>query len=134
MIQLDEKIEVLFMRMIKSWDKITKIKGGAIEFDNGLSISAYKKSSKTKGNRENTPLCLNEDTFSCFFPTAFNWDVITPDSDKLLFYINTPYRRYEVPEHDRHEYVEVLDILDNSIRKFEAKKLKEYLTYFEANE
>lgn len=58
-------------------------------------------------------------------------EVIIPDTDKLLFYINTPYRQYSVPEHDRHAYVEVLDILDESIRKFEEKKINEYTTYFE---
>lgn len=52
----------------------------------------------------------------------------------MLFYINTPYRQYKVPEHDRHAYVKVLDILDESIRKFEEKKMEEYMNYFESGD
>lgn len=133
MTQLDKEVEILFERMIKSWDKILNIKNGTIEFDNGLKIYACKKSSKRDNeSRENIPLQLDRDTFSCPFFGA--WDTIFPDTDKMLFYINTPYRQYKVPEHDRHTYVEVLDTLDDSIRKFEEKKMKEYMNYFESNE
>lgn len=135
MTQLDKEIELLFERMIKSWDKISNIKNGTIEFDNGLNIYACKKSSKhDKESRENIPLKLDKTTFSNSFLSCFNWEVITPDTDKLLFYINTPYRQYKVPEHNRHDYVDVLDILDESIRKFEEKKMKEYMDYFETEE
>lgn len=135
MTQLDKEIECLFERMIKSWDKISNIKNGTIEFDNGLNIYACKKSSKhDKESRENIPLKLDKTTFSSSFLSCFNWEVVTPDMDKLLFYINTPYRQYKVPEHDRHTYVEVLDTLDESIKKFEEKKMKEYINYFEINE
>lgn len=135
MTPLDKDVTILFERMIKSWDKISNIKNGTIEFDNGLSIYACKKSSKhDKESRENIPLKLDKTTFSNSFLSCFNWEVVTPDMDKLLFYINTPYRQYKVPEHDRHAYVEVLDILDESIKKFEEKKMKEYMTYFERNE
>ena len=59
MTQLDEKVSILFERMIKSWDKISNIKNGTIEFDNGLNIYACKKSSKDdKESRENIPLEL----------------------------------------------------------------------------
>lgn len=135
MTQLDKEIELLFERMIKSWDKISNIKNGTIEFDNGLNIYACKKSSKhDKESRENIPLKLDKTTFSNSFLSCFNWEVITPDTDKLLFYINTPYRQYKVPEHNRHDYVDVLDILDESIKKFEEKKMKEYMDYFETEE
>lgn len=135
MTQLDKEVEILFEKMIKSWDKISNIKNGTIEFDNGLNIHACKKSSKhDKESRENIPLKLDKDTFSNSFLSCFNWEVVTPDMDKLLFYINTPYRQYKVPEHDRHTYVEVLDILDESIKKFEEKKMKEYMDYFKTNE
>lgn len=135
MTPLDKDVTILFERMIKSWDKISNIKNGTIEFDNGLSIYAYKKSSKhDKESRENIPLKLDKTIFSNSFLSCFNWEVVTPDMDKLLFYINTPYRQYKVPEHDRHAYVEVLDILDESIKKFEEKKMKEYITHFEVNE
>lgn len=135
MTQLDEEVSILFERMIKSWDKISNIKNGTIEFDNGLNIYACKKSSKhDKESRENIPLKLDKTTFSSSFLSCFNWEVVTPDMDKLLFYINTPYRQYKVPEHDRHAYVEVLDILDESIKKFEEKKMKEYIIHFEINE
>lgn len=135
MTQLDEEVSILFERMIKSWDKISNIKNGTIEFDNGLNIYACKKSSKhDKESRENIPLKLDKTTFSNSFLSCFNWEVVTPDMDKLLFYINTPYRQYKVPEHDRHTYVEVLDILDESIKKFEEKKMKEYIIHFEINE
>ena len=135
MTQLDKEVECLFERMIKSWDKIENIKNGTIEFDNGLNIYACKKSSKhDKESRENIPLKLDKTTFSNSFFSYFNWEVVTPDMDKLLFYINTPYRQYKVPEHDRHAYVEVLDTLDESIKKFEEKKIKEYIAYFKDNE
>lgn len=135
MTQLDEKVSILFERMIKSWDKISNIKNGTIEFDNGLNIYACKKSSNhDKESRENIPLKLDKTTFSNSFLAYFNWEVVTPDMDKLLFYINTPYRQYKVPEHDRHAYIEVLDILDESIKKFEEKKMKEYIIHFEINE
>ena len=135
MTQLDEEVSILFERMIKSWDKISNIKNGTIEFDNGLNIYACKKSSKhDKESRENIPLKLDKTTFSNSFLSCFNWEVVTPDMDKLLFYINTPSRQYKVPEHDRHTYVEVLDILDESIKKFEEKKMKEYIIHFEINE
>lgn len=132
MTQLDKDITILFERMIKSWDKISNIKNGEIEFNNGLSIYARKKSSKDKEDRENIPLKLDQSTFSCPFFAAFGFEVITPDTDKLLFYINTPYRQYRVPEHDRHDYVDVLDILDESIKKFEEKKINEYMEHFKS--
>lgn len=133
MTELDKKVSELFIAMINSWNKIKNIEKGSIEFDNGLKIYACKKDSKhDKESRENIPLQLNKDTFSCPFFGA--WDVVLPDTDKMLFYIKTPYRQYNVPEHDRHAYVEVLDILDNSIRKFEEKKINEYLEYYKENE
>lgn len=133
MTQLDEKVSILFERMIQSWDKIKNIEDGHIEFDNGLQIYACKKSTKhDKESRENEPLRLDKNTFSHRFFGA--WDLIIPDTDKMLFYINTPYRQYKVPEHDRHEYVRILDILDDSIHKFEEKKMEEYITHFEVNE
>lgn len=133
MTQLDEKVAILFERMIKSWDKIKNIDNGNIEFDNGLKIYACKKSTKhDKESRENEPLRLDKNTFSHPFFGA--WDTIFPDTDKMLFYINTPYRQYKVPEHDRHEYVRILDILDDSIHNFEEKKMHEYMNYFESNE
>lgn len=134
MTKLDSEISLLFYRMIRSWDKIKNIENGSIEFDNGLSIYACKKSSKHDNeNRENTPLQLDKNTFSCTFFEP--WETIIPDTDKMLFYINTPYRQYAVPEHtDRHVYAEVLDILDESIGKFEEKKMKEYMDYFESKE
>lgn len=136
MTQLDENVAMLFKRMIKSWDKIQNISGGVIKFDNGLIITAYRKHPRHKEeDRENHPLKLNEDTFSKgLFELRFNWDIVTPDTDKLLFYIKTPYRYYDVPEHDRHEYAEVLDTIEESLRKFEEKKMNEYTTYFETNE
>lgn len=135
MTQLDKDITILFERMIKSWDKISNIKDGTIEFNNGLSIYARKKNSKDKEDRENIPLKLDQSTFShLFFAEYVGFEVITPDTDKLLFYINTPYRQYRVPEHNRHDYIDVLDILDESIKKFEEKKMKEYMNYFESEE
>ena len=133
MTQLDEQVVILFERMIQSWDKFKNIEDGHIEFDNGLQIYACKKSTKhDKDSRENEPLRLDKNTFSRPFFGA--WDTIFPDTDKMLFYINTPYRQYKVPEHDRHEYVRILDILDDSIHKFEEKKMKEYITHFKVNE
>lgn len=135
MTQLDKDITILFERMIKSWDKISNIKDGIIEFNNGLSIYARKKkSSKDKEDRENIPLKLDQSTFSYSFFEVVGFEVINPDTDKLLFYINTPYRQYRVPEHDRHDYIDVLDILDESIKKFEEKKLNEYKDYFESRD
>lgn len=133
MTKLDMDITVLFERMIRSWDKIKNIENGHIEFDNGLQIYACKKSTKHDNeSRENKPLQLDKDTFSCtFFEPR---EVVTPDTDKMLFYINTPYRQYKVPEYHKHDYVEVLDILDESIKKFEEKKMKEYMNYFESEE
>lgn len=94
MTQLDEKVEILFERMIQSWDKIKNIEDGHIEFDNGLQIYACKKSTKhDKESRENEPLRLDKNTFSHRFFGA--WDLIIPDTDKMLFYINTPYRQYQ---------------------------------------
>lgn len=133
MTQLDEQVVILFKRMIQSWDKFKNIENGHIEFDNGLKIFACKKSTKyDKDSRENEPLQLDKNTFS--YPSFGAWDTILPDTDKMLFYINTPYRQYKVPEHDRHEYVRILDILDDSIHKFEEKKMDEYITHFEINE
>lgn len=133
MTELDKKVSDLFMNMIKSWDKIKNIENGHIEFDNGLKIYACKKSTKhDKDSRENEPLRLDKNTFPRPFFGA--WDTILPDTDKMLFYINTPYRQYKVPEHDRHTYVEILDILDESISKFENKKINEYLEYYKSYE
>lgn len=133
MTQLDKDITILFERMIKSWDKFKNIEDGYIEFDNGLRIYACKKSTKHDNeSRENKPLQLDDTTFS---NRSFEyWDVIFPDSDKILFYINTPYRQYKVPEHNRHDYVDVLDILDESIKKFEEKKINEYMEHFKSEE
>lgn len=131
MTELDKIIDTLFLEMIKSWDKISNIDSGIITFDNGITISAHKKNPKNEKNRENTPLKLDKSTFSLsFFYTCLSFSDINPDSDKILFSIGTPYRQYQVPEHDRHAYVEVLDTLDESIRKFEEKKLEEYIKYF----
>lgn len=133
MTQLDKDVEILFERMIQSWDKFKNIENGNIEFDNGLKIYACKKSTKhDKDSRENEPLRLDKNTFSRPFFGA--WNTIFPDTDKMLFYIDTPYRQYKVPEHGRHEYVRILDILDDSIHKFEEKKMKEYINHFEVNE
>lgn len=132
MTELDKKVSDLFMKMIKSWNKSQNISGGVIKFDNDLTIGAYKKTPKQKEeDRENHFLKLNENIFSkCLFELRLNWSIITPDTDKLLFYIKTPYRYYDVPEHDRHTYAEVLDTLENSIQKFEQKKMNEYLEYY----
>lgn len=126
---LDKTIKELFEKMISSPERISNIRDGGIEFDNGLIITAVKKTKDYK-QEENKPLSLDSDTFSIPFMRCFSWDVITPDTDKLLFYIRTPYRKYAVPEHDRHAYVEVLDILENSISEFENRKLGEYISYF----
>lgn len=134
MTELDKKVSDLFMSMIKSWDKIKNIENGSIEFDNGLKIYARKKDSRDIEPRENLPLKLDGNTFTFNFLGIMGWRIANPDTDKLLFYIDTPYRQYKVPEHDRHEYVKVLDILDNGIKKFEEKKINEYLNYYESYE
>lgn len=134
MTELDKKVSDLFMNMIKSWDKIKNIENGSIEFDNGLKIYACKKDSRDTEPRENLPLKLDGNTFTFNFLGIMGWRIANPDTDKLLFYINTPYRQYKVPEHNRHEYVKVLDILDNGIKKFEEKKINEYLNYYKSYE
>lgn len=134
MTELDKKVSDLFMDMIKSWDKIKNIENGYIEFDNGLKIYAYKKDSRDTESRENLPLKLDSNTFTSNFFGMVGWRITNPDTDKLLFCIDTPYRQYKVPEHNRHTYVEVLDILDESISKFENKKINEYLKYYKTNE
>lgn len=86
-----------------------------------------KKSKEGDSNRENIPLKLDKNTFSRYFPW---FNTINPDSDKMLFFINTPYRQYNVPEHSWKEYAEVIEIINDSLHKFEEKKLKEYLDYY----
>lgn len=127
--ELNEKIKLLFYRMIKSWDRITTIEGGYIHFDNGLLLTAFRKSSKEE-IKENKIISLDEGIFSSPFALS-SWDVVTPDTDKLIFYIVTPFRQYTVPEiTNRSEYAETLDILEDSLRKFEKKMLSKYLDYF----
>ena len=130
MTHLDQAILDLFFNMIKSWDKITRICYGVIEFDNGLSIIAETRSG---GLKENTTLKFNEILFNLNENSYYQLrHVENPNTDKFTFYINTPYRQYAVPEIvDRHTYAEVLDTLDNSLLKFEEKKLKEYSEYFD---
>lgn len=127
--ELNEKIKLLFYRMIKSWDRITSVEGGYIHFDNGLLLTAFKKRSEDKVE-ENKIISLDEGIFSSPFSLS-SWDVVTPDTDKLIFYIVTPFRQYTVPEiTNRSEYAETLDILEDSLRKFEKKMLSKYLDYF----
>ena len=127
--ELNEKVELLFYRMIKSWDRITTIEGGHIHFDNGLCLTAFKKDSKEE-IKENKIISLDENTFSSPFLIS-SWDVVTPDTDKLIFYIVTPFRQYTVPEiTNRSDYAKTLDILEDSLRKFEKKMLSKYLDYF----
>lgn len=127
--ELNEKIKLLFYRMIKSWDRITTIEGGYIHFDNGLLLTTFRKSSKEE-IKENEIISLDEGIFSSPFALS-SWDVVTPDTDKLIFYIVTPFRQYAVPEiTNRSEYAETLDILEDSLRKFEKKMLSKYLDYF----
>ena len=127
--ELNEKIKLLFYRMIKSWDRITTIEGGYIHFDNGLLLTAFKKRSKDEV-KENKVISLDKGIFSSPFALS-SWDVVTPDTDKLIFYIVTPFRQYTVPEiTNRSDYAETLDILEDSLRKFEKKMLSKYLNYF----
>lgn len=127
--ELNEKIKLLFYRMIKSWDRITSIEGGYVHFDNGLLLTAFKKRSEDKV-KENKIISLDEGIFSSPFSLS-SWDVVTPDTDKLIFYIVTPFRQYTVHEiTNRSEYAETLDILEDSLRKFEKKMLSKYLDYF----
>ena len=127
--ELNEKIKLLFYRMIRSWDRITTIKGGHIHFDNGLHLTAFKKDSKEE-IKENKIVSLDKEIFSSTFSFS-PWDVVTPDTDKLIFSIVTPFRQYTVPEIiNRSEYAETLDILEDSLRKFEKKMLSKYLDYF----
>ena len=131
--ELNEKIKLLFYRMIKSWDRITSIEGGYVHFDNGLLLTAFKKRSEDEV-KENEIISLDEDIFSS--PFAFSsWDVVTPDTDKLIFYIVTPFRQYTVPEiTNRSDYAKTLDILEDSLRKFERKMLSQYLEHFDENQ
>lgn len=127
--ELNEKIKLLFYRMIKSWDRITSIEGGYVHFDNGLLLTAFEKHSKDEV-KENKIISLDEGIFSSPFALS-SWDVVTPDTDKLIFYIVTPFRQYTVPEiTNRSEYAKTLDILEDSLRKFEKKMLSKYLDYF----
>lgn len=127
--ELNEKIERLFYRMIKSWDRITTIEGGYIHFDNGLRLTAFNKHSKDKVE-ENKIISLDESIFSGRFHFP-SWDVVMPDTNKLIFYITTPFRLYTVPEiTDWIAYAEALNILEDSLRKFEKKMLSKYLDYF----
>ena len=131
--KLNNEVESLFYRMIRSWDKITTIEGGYIHFDNGLLLTAFRKHSKEE-TKENKVISLDEGIFSSPFALS-SWDVVTPDTDKLIFYIVTPYKQYIVPEiTDRSEYTETLDILEDSLRKFERKMLSQYLEHFDENQ
>lgn len=125
---LDKVIVELFWKMIKSPDKIVNIENGEIKFDNKLSIRAFKKTLNMEIEK-NEPLKLDAITFSFYRFSMF--DVVIPDTDKLIFCINTPYKQYVVPEFTkRHEYAEVLDTIDNSLKEFEKRKLDEYNEHF----
>ena len=131
--ELNNEVESLFYRMIRSWDKITTIKGGYIHFDNGLLLTAFRKHSKEE-TKENKVISLDEGIFSSPFALP-SWDVVTPDTDKLIFHIVTPYKQYIVPEiTNRSEYAETLDILEDSLRRFERKMLSQYLEHFDENQ
>lgn len=130
---LNEIITNLFFDMIKRHDKIVSISGSRIIFDNGLAIWASKKCSE-KEIKDIIPLSL-EDAVSNRISCIEYWNIVRPDTDKLIFHIDTSYRSYTVPEFtDRHQYAEVLDTLENSIQKFEHKKLSEYSRYFQLEE
>lgn len=127
--ELNEKIKLLFYRMIKSWDRITSVEGGYIHFNNGLLLTAFRKNAN-KEIKENKIISLDEGVFSSPFVLS-SWDVVIPDTDKLIFYIVTPFRQYTVPEiTNRSDYAETLDTLEDSLRKFEKKMLSKYLDYF----
>lgn len=130
MIDLNEFITKLFWKMIKSPDKILTVENGEIKFDNELSIRAFKKRSDEEA-KSNKPLTLDENTFTSYGCFWSYFDVVIPDTDKLIFYINTPYKQYVVPEFtNRHEYAEVLNTIDDSLKQFEIIKLNEYDDYF----
>lgn len=125
--ELDKFIVELFWKMIKSPDKIVNIENGEIKFDNELGIRAFKKSNEEI--KKNEPLKLDAATFSFFRFSMFN--VAIPDTDKLIFCINTPYKQYVVPEFtNRCEYAKVLDTIDASLEEFERRKLSEYNEHF----
>ena len=127
MSELDKFIVELFWKMIKSPDKIVNIENGEIKFDNELGIRAFKKSNEEI--KKNEPLKLDTATFTPFGFSIFS--IAIPNTDKLIFYINTPYKQYVVPEFtNRHEYAEVLDTIDNSLEEFERRKLGEYNAHF----
>lgn len=127
--ELNEEIKSLFYWMIRSWDRITKIEGGYIYFDNGLSLTAFEKDSNEK-IEENSSISI-DDWIHSFHLIPTTWRINFPDTNKLIFRIQTPYRQYVVPEiTNRMEYAETLDILENGLRKFEKKMLSQYLKHF----
>lgn len=127
---LNDEIWDLFWKMINHPDKISNIKDGYIEYDNGLSLRAFKKKTGEE-IKENDILCLDNNTFSRkFFPI---FEVVIPDTDKLIFYINTPYRTYTVPEiKDRMDYARALNAIDKALQMFEKRKISEYLNDFDS--
>ena len=127
---LNDAILNLFWKMINHPDKISIIRNGCIEYDNGLSLRASKKKSDEE-IKENDILCLDNTTFSRRFLPFF--DLVTPDTDKLIFYIDTPYRTYTVPEiKDRMDYARALNAIDEALQMFEKRKISEYLNDFDS--
>lgn len=126
---LNDAILSLFWRMINHPDKISNIIDGCIEYDNGLSLRASKKKPDEE-IKENDILCLDNTTFSRnFFPF---FEEVTPDTDKLIFYIDTPYKTYIVPEiKDRMDYARALNAIDEALQMFEKRKISEYLNDFD---
>lgn len=126
---LNDAILSLFWKMINHPDKISIIRNGCIEYDNGLSLRASKKKSNEE-IKENDILCLDNTTFSRDF--FFPFEVVIPDTDKLIFYIDTPYRTYTVPEiKDRMDYARALNAIDEVLQMFEKRKISEYLNDFD---
>lgn len=131
--ELNEEVKSLFYRMIRSWDKITNISGGYIYFDNGIRLSAFKKVPNEEITRIRS-ISLDDGIFTPS-PARFSYDTVIPSTDRLIFYIDTPYKQYIVPEIiDRFEYAETLNILEDSLRKFERKMLSQYLEHLDENE
>lgn len=124
--QLDNAIKELFWRLIKRPDLIVSIDHGSINFKNGLALFAFKKRSDEEV-KPNKPLRLNEDTFSYYI--QYGWEIVSPDTDKLIFSIRTPHgRTYIVPEiTDRHDYAEALNTIDKTLEFFEKIKINEYI-------
>lgn len=125
---MEEQVVALFKSLIKSWEHISSARYGEIKFDKGLRITLIEDNGIEPKSIE--PLTIKD--------LVTNWcDIRFPkegnSSTMYRFNLVTPNRVYHLPRFNRKEYAEIMDTIEDSIQKFEQRKLNGYLDFYSQN-